>query len=379
MKVRGVKPDALAQYRAETPEEHADRSPLQATSAAGRSTWKDSDLRAVPGAPVLHRASDIEMKAVTWLWKGYIPAGMITIFDGDPGLGKSTLLLNLSALITRGDPMPLETERRKPGVVLLVSFEDARQEIIKPRLVAAGADCTRVIVWDVGVSPFCMRDSLATLYELVREHSVTFIIIDPFVSAMPGDLNSNRDQDVRSVLSGVSAMAESTGAAVLLVRHLNKMTGGSALYRGGGSIGIVGAARCGLTFGRKDETDESARVLAVSKCNVGREGASLSLRVVPAPPPAPGIEVARIEWGDRVQISANDLVEGREERSEIDQAVEFLQGLLADASMSTVDVTKALLANGISDRTAKRARKRLGVEAFRNTPTGPWMMRLAVQ
>ena len=84
---------------------------------------------------------------------------------------------------------------------------------------------------------------------------------------MSGDVNSNRDQDVRRALTPLKQMAERTGTAIVLVRHLNKTPGGNPLYRGGGSIGIIGAARSGLVVGRHADDDE-LRVLAGQKNNL---------------------------------------------------------------------------------------------------------------
>ena len=72
------------------------------------------------------------------------------------------------------------------------------------------------------------------------------MVVDPLMAFLSGDTNSHKDQDVRRALAPLASVAQRTGAAVLIVRHLNKAGGGNTPYRGGGSLGIIGAARAGL-------------------------------------------------------------------------------------------------------------------------------------
>src|SRR5205823_3007590 len=106
---------------------------------------------------------------------------------------------------------------------------------------------------------------------------------------LDGEVNSFRDQDVRRCMHRLKALAEKTGAAVLIVRHLNKQSKGPALYRGGGSIGIIGAVRSALLVGR-DPADETRRVLASNKCNLAAKPRSLLYTIEPHE------KVSRIVW-----------------------------------------------------------------------------------
>jgi hypothetical protein len=339
---------------------------------------EDESSSATPRSAV-RCAADISVTRIDWLWKGRIPAGMISILDGDPGEGKSTISHDLSARVTTGAPMPGETSGNPPGGVVLISYEEHPGAVTVPRLQGAHADLSRVFIWDLAARPFNLRDSQAELRGEIERVGARLVVIDPLMAAMPPDLNSNRDQDVRSVLAGISSIAEQTGCAILLVRHLNKRSGDSALYRGGGSIGIIGAARVGLLLARdpEAENDDAARVLAVTKCNVSRMAPALRQRLVPAPSPAPGVEVARIQWGETAHGSADELVQPSEERSELSRAVELLRELLASGSVAAKDAQEALRANGVSDRTERRAKNKLGVVAERDGIKGPWRWRYA--
>ena len=50
--------------------------------------------------------SDVRPELVRWLWPGRIPLGKLTVVDGDPGQGKSTMMLDLAARVSRGRAMP---------------------------------------------------------------------------------------------------------------------------------------------------------------------------------------------------------------------------------------------------------------------------------
>ena len=88
----------------------------------------------------------VSSKEVDWLWYPYIPYGKITILQGDPGEGKSTMMMQLAALITNGDAMPDGSGDRIPGNVIYQAAEDGIEDTIKPRLEAAGADCSRMYI-----------------------------------------------------------------------------------------------------------------------------------------------------------------------------------------------------------------------------------------
>ena len=238
----------------------ADLQPLDQPSEAGTAT---SNTAAVI------RVADVQSEPVEWLWAPRIPRGMLTVFDGDPGLGKSTICLELTARVTTGSPMPGSTTRTHPANVVLLSAEDVIAQVIRPRLEAAGADCNRVVVFDHvndgqgPRSPELPADTVL-LERIVDVERAALVIVDPLMAFFGAEVNAHRDQDVRRALHALKALAERTGAAVLVVRHLNKAGGSNPLYRGGG---IVGAARSGLLVA-PDPEDGQRRILAASKSNL---------------------------------------------------------------------------------------------------------------
>ena len=192
---------------------------------------------------------DVQAEKVDWLWEGRIPYGKITVLDGDPGLGKSTVTLDLAARVSTGRSMPLADQQvRAPRDVILISVEDGLSDTVRPRLESAGADLARIhSLRSVGTpldgdQPLSLPGHMDSLRRAVEGKSASLLVIDPLMAVIDRGRDAHKDQDMRGLLGELAAMAEETHLAVLLVRHLNKAGGGRSLYCGGGSIGIVGAA-----------------------------------------------------------------------------------------------------------------------------------------
>ena len=335
--------------------------------------------------------SEVEPEAVQWLWPGYIPLGKVTALDGDPGLGKSTITTQWAACVTQGLPWP-DGSCCAPGGVVLLSAEDDDADTIRPRLDAAGADVSKVYHL-TGVSgcddegkpterDVYLPGDLPVLEAAIKTMEARLVIIDPLMAFLSGDVNSHRDQDVRGALRPMAALASRTGAAIVLVRHLNKATIANAMYRGGGSIGIIGAARSGLIVAPDPDdpasgTPNGRRVLAVLKINVAAGAPALTYRVVGA---TNGVGV--IEWGGASSRTANELMaqaNSDEERTERTDAAEFLREALAQGERRSSDVQKEATALGISSRTLTRARKAVGVQSRREggvAGAGEWFLSL---
>jgi archaellum biogenesis ATPase FlaH len=324
--------------------------------------------------------SDVQPEEVSWLWDGRIPFGKLTLLDGDPGLGKSTLALEVAARLTRGERLP-GGGLAEVSSVLILSAEDGLGDTIRPRLEAAGADVSRVFAIQAvsnseGEEEFpCLRH-VAEIEEAIRVRAARLLIVDPLMAYLGDKTNSWRDQDVRRALAPVAAMAERTGAAVLIIRHLTKGGGSNAVYRGGGSIGISGAARSVLLVA-KDPEDEERRVLASAKSNLSRPPDSLAYRLRSAG------NVARVEFeAAPVHLTADQLLaaqEGPEGRGALGEAEAFLRDLLVDRPVASKDGLKAAREAGISEITLRRARERLGIRPRRIGFDGAWFWGLPAE
>jgi hypothetical protein len=276
----------------------------------GTSKGAAGNTAAAQRSPVYRRMSDVKPQPIRWFWRGWIPRGALTLLDGDPGFFKSTIAIGLAARATRGWAMPpaeIGDVVGEPEQVLILSAEDDVAGTVRPRLDAAGADATRVYHLDAirageEEQPPVLPFDLLVVEAMIREHGITLVVIDPFMAFLDGKIDSHRDQDVRRCLHRLKIIAERTGCAVLVIRHLNKLHGGPALYRGGGSIGIVGAARSALIVGR-DPQDQDRYVLASTKCNLSARPKSLAYRAQSAG------DVACIYWEGECDLTADDILE----------------------------------------------------------------------
>ena len=315
-----------------------------------------------------------------WLWPGWIPLGKLVVLDGDPGLGKSTLLLDLAARITRGLPLPDGAAGMTGGVTLLTA-EDSLTDTVRPRLEVAGADLDRVHAFSSigepngGNRPPIIPHDLDVLRQIVKDSSSRLLIIDPFLAYLGGSVDSCNDQDVRRCLHRLAELAEAAACAVVLLRHLTKLATGRAVYRGQGSIGIIGAARAGLLVGR-DPDAESHRILACTKSNLAASPASLRYTLEPVI-----ANICRVVWCGASAYQADDLIQQPEtpdERLMTRDAQQFLRIVLGDGPVAADECLRQAREVNISERTLRRAKTRLKVQSIKEGvgALGQWLWQL---
>lgn len=291
---------------------------------------------------------EVEMQSVSWLWHRRLARGKVTILDGDPGVGKGFLTLDISARISRGWKLPHDPRSAsKPGNVLLFTPEDDVADTIRPRLEAAGADLHRIrfLASVIRADPTSGRLSeqllsiprdIAVFEDTILREGIDLLVVDPITAVLDPGVKTNNDMEVRVALMPLAVMAARTGCAVLIVRHLNKSGGDNALYRGGGSIGFVGLARVGLMLTPHPDGD-AKRVLAPVKSNIGRMGEALSFSLEADPPDA----MPHVVWDEEVcEYDTKTLLTTRvsDQRREIIQAIK--DSGTSDCSPS--DVAQAL-------------------------------------
>lgn len=327
--------------------------------------------------------SDVQPKPIDWLWPNRIPVGKLCLFDGDPSTGKTTLTIDIAARVSTGKAWPDGTPNIR-GDVLLLSAEDGVEDTIAPRLLAAGADLRRVhTLTQVPVkgadgatrmAPPSLPRDIPIIKRIILRHGVKLIVIDVLMAYLSGQVDSHRDQDVRRVLHELAMLADETGCAIVLVRHLNKAAGGNALYRGGGSIGIVGAARAAFLIAR-DPNDPDRRILAVTKSNLAAEPPALAYRLVDVPQ----YGCACVEWEPNpVEYTASDLLSTSSDNDSgaSNEAASWLSGLLADGDLAASEVFREAEAAGFSKDQIKRAKARAGATTTKHGMTGGWVWSL---
>ena len=315
--------------------------------------------------PVVTSLADVESETVEWLWEGRIARGKLTVLDGDPGLGKSMLTLDLAARVTTGRPMPDGTPGPR-GRVIMLSAEDGPADTIRPRLLAAEGDCDGVALLsgclvDEDERPLAFPEGAEVLRECVLDSEAALVIIDPLMAYMGQGVDAHKDQDVRRALTSLARLAAETHAAIIVVRHLNKGSNGSALYRGAGSIGIAGAARSVLLVGENPNEPEH-RVLAQIKNNLGSKAPSLGFCIEAHD------AVGRIRWLERSPFTADELLASRGHRSgptKTDDAATALEEWLSAGPRRKQELEELVERNGISLRTLERAKNQLGVRSHK--------------
>ena len=319
-----------------------------------------------PG-PVLVRLSSVRREPLHPLWDRHVYLGKLHLAEGDPDLGKTTLTLDLAARVSRGAVMPDGSPGIGPAGVVIMGAEDGLADTVRPRLEAAGADLSRIVALTAivdgdGERMPALPIDLGAIEAAIRDVDAVLVIIDPLMAFLDATVNSWRDQDVRRALAPLARLAERTGCAIVLLRHLNKSSGSHAMYRGGGSIGIVGAARVALLVAA-DPDDPERRIVATVKNNLAPHPPSLAFRLVGDA--ATG--AARIEWLGESEHGASALLAIRTDDPEggaLAEAVEVLRTILADGPVAAKAAEKeATEGAGVTRATLLRARKAAGVIA----------------
>ena len=208
------------------------------------------------------RMSEVQSQEIEWLWYPFIPYGKLTIIQGDPGDGKTTMVLNLAAKLSKGEALDKNMKVTEPVNVIYQTAEDGLADTVKPRLELAGADCERIIVIDESDKSLSMVDE--RLEEAIVRTGARLLILDPIQAYLGGGMDMNRANEAREMTKKLSAMAERTGCAVILVGHMNKGSGAKAAYRGIGSIDFFAIARSVLLVGRVPN-DSSIRAIVQIK------------------------------------------------------------------------------------------------------------------
>ncbi len=307
------------------------------------------------------RLSDVHPEPVQWLWRGRIAIGKLTFIVGDPGGSKSFLTLDLAARVSTGRPMPnTSDETPVTGGVILLSAEDTPGDTIRPRLDAAGADCTRIMCFD-SVNRSGKKSTLDLSRDLDAIHDALdqvpdcrLVVIDP-ISAYLGGTESHKNADVRGLLAPLSALAAERGFALVCVSHLNKNQGVSAIYRTTGSLAFAAAARA-VWLVVKDKSDENRRGFLPIKNNIGKDTTGLAYSLLSVP----GHDQPVLQWETTpIETSADDALAADRgddnRRSTLDHACEFLRSVLAESEMKCEDVHALREKAGISQSTLRRA------------------------
>jgi hypothetical protein len=377
--------------------EHMDR--IKAENAEWRRLGAEANGHAEgKRIAVLIRGDQVPLRAIKWAWKHRFAFGKIALIAGDPGLGKSQIALDIVARHTTGKFWPVDGGQAQIAEAVVLTAEDGLNDIVAPRLVVAGADMSKLhfltgtkAVGGTDEELFDLTRDVEVLRDVLREYPrIKIIVIDP-LTAYLGETQAHRNSQVRKVLAPLVRLIEETGVLVIGITHLNKSQG-KAIYRVLDSIAFVAVGRI-LHLVIEDAENPDIKKFICDKTNIGPKPAGLTFvcQLVPFLTEEGKEEhVSQISWGtspinetaDQALAAADEKRSG--ERSDLAAAEDFLRDRLADgAEVKAKDAEEHARALGIMPRTLRRARKKLGVIARRESEgqdgRGQWLWSLPLQ
>ena len=239
----------------------------------------------------------VEVEEIKWLWKPYVPFGKLTIIQGDPGEGKTTFALHIAALLSQGKCFDEagNIETSEPVNVIYQTAEDGLADTVKPRLISAGADCSKIKVIDDSEKSLSMDDERLEI--ALKETGAKLLILDPLQAYLGDRIDMNRANEAREMTKKLGALAERTGCAVVLIGHMNKGSGTKAAYRGIGSIDFYAIARSVLLVAKVPE-NPNIRAVAQIKSNLAAEGETMAFQ----------LDENGFTWIGEYDISADELL-----------------------------------------------------------------------
>ena len=317
---------------------------------------KNTELRLI-------KMSDVEPTKVEWLWYPYIPYGKVTIIQGDPGEGKTTLILNLAALLSKGEKLPESEEKSEPINIIYQTAEDGLSDTVKPRLIAANADDDRITVIDESKIELSLTDE--RLEQAIIETKAKLVILDPLQAYIGANVDMHRANEIRPVMKHLAEVAQRQQCAVVLIGHLNKAIGMKSSYRGLGSIDIPASARSVLLVGRIKD-NPTIRVMAQIKSSLAPEGEPIAFELN---------KETGFRFIGKYDISIDDLLNGVATTSKLEQAEKLLQDMLSDGSaIKQKQLHQQAKIRNISERTLNEAKKNVGVKSFRSNNEWYWKL-----
>ena len=290
---------------------------------------------------------DVVVEPVRWLWYPYIPLGKLSIIHGDPAEGKTTLALWIAAACSRGLALP-GGENKEPLTVLYQTAEDGLGDTIKPRLLESKADLQKIYTIDETDFPLSMLDH--RIGEAIEKTHAQLMILDPMQAYLGEKVDMNRANEVRTVMKGLTKVANQTGCAIVLVGHLNKSQTANSSQRGLGSMDFRAAARSVLLVGRL-KNDRDIRVMVHDKSSLAPEGNSRAF----------SLENGTLHWQEGYEIlTADELLSGAARGNKVALAEDLIREQLAGGQPVLANEIYQLAKDaGISRRTVEMAKRNM--------------------
>lgn len=305
--------------------------------------------------------AEVELENLDWIWYPYIARGELTIFEGDPGLGKSYLAQMVAGAICDGRAMPsVKKLRPVQGKVAYFDIENAAGSVTKKRLVENGVQNLRDFYQEE--EPFTVDDepTLDLVYDAIDRLRPVLVVFDTINTYMGGaDLHNSGE--TQQAFKRFVDIARRFNCAVVVLRHLTKSSKERALYRGQGSIAFAGLARVVVTIGQHPEEPDQ-RVVAVTKINVARCPKALSFTIEALPDTLKDQDRSKFSWGDWVDLTADQIVsvEARPKDEGLDEVCKWLRDALSDGPVTMRQLLSMGEPRSYGQRTISKAAQEIG-------------------
>lgn len=311
----------------------------------------------------LIKMSEIQSQKIKWLWYPFIPYGKLTIIQGDPGDGKTTLVLNLAAKLSKGEGIDEAMIASEPMSIIYQTAEDGLSDTVKPRLEQADADCERIAVIDESKQSLSMIDE--RLEEAIVKINAKLLILDPIQAYLGSAVDMNRANEARDMTKRLGLLAEKYQCAIILIGHMNKASGNKAAYRGMGSIDFFAVARSVLLVGRV-EGQANIRAVVQIKNNLASFGHSKAFE----------LSEDGFRWLGDYEISADEVLGGQTPKlNKMEQAKQLLKKLAETNNIiPSNEIFSLAEEKDISKRTLENAKKELNICAKRINDIWHWKL-----